>query len=125
MRKRGTVTGDGTLSFDDQPGINCAAMTPQPRRWRSYGSELLPTGQEALDEPFAAFPSWFLRIECDRCGKVQMVNEAHAQWRACSLRDIIARMRHDGCGGLAGKAELLTGIEGVSSRPVWRIVLLG
>jgi hypothetical protein len=27
-------------------------------------------------------------------------------------------MRHDGRGGLAGKAELLTGIEGVSSRPV-------
>ena len=37
--------------------------------------------------------------------------------------DIIARMRHDGCGGRAGKAELLTGIEGVSSRPVRRIVL--
>ena len=30
---------------------------------------------------------------------------------------------HDGCGGRAGKAELLTGIEGVSSRPVRRIVL--
>jgi hypothetical protein len=85
----------------------------------------LPTGPEALDEPFTAFPSWFLRIECDRCGKVQMVNEAHARWRDRSLRDIIARMRHDGCGGLAGKAELLTGIEGVSSRPVRRIVLLG
>ena len=41
------------------------------------------------------------------------------------MRDIIARMRHDGCGGLAAKAELLTGIEGVSSRPVRRIVLLG
>ena len=27
--------------------------------------------------------------------------------------------------GLAGKAELLTGIEGVSSRPVRRIVLMG
>jgi hypothetical protein len=25
-----------------------------------------------------AFPSWFLRIECDRCGKVVMHNEAHA-----------------------------------------------
>ena len=35
------------------------------------------------------------------------------------------RMRHGGCGGLAGKAELLTGIEDVSSRPVRRIVLLG
>ena len=29
---------------------------------------------------------------------------------------------HNGCGGLAGKAELLTGIENVSSRPVRRIV---
>ena len=39
------------------------------------------------------------------------------------IRDILAKMRHDGCGGRAGKAELLTGIEGVSSRPVRRIVL--
>jgi hypothetical protein len=36
---------------------------------------------------------------------------------------MLIRMRHDGCGGRAGKAELLTGIEGVSSRPVRRIVL--
>jgi hypothetical protein len=33
-------------------------------------------------------------------------------------------MRHDGCGGQAGRVELLTGIEGVSSRPVQKIVLL-
>jgi hypothetical protein len=32
-------------------------------------------------------------------------------------------MRHDGCGGRAGNAELLSGVEGVSSRPVRRIVL--
>jgi hypothetical protein len=32
-------------------------------------------------------------------------------------------MRHDGCGGLAAKAELLTGIDGASSRPVRKIVL--
>jgi hypothetical protein len=38
--------------------------------------------------------------------------------RALPVRDILAKMRHDGRGGLAGKAELLTGIEGVSSRPV-------
>jgi hypothetical protein len=37
--------------------------------------------------------------------------------------DILARMRHDGCGGQAARAELLTGIEGASSRPVRRIVL--
>jgi hypothetical protein len=33
------------------------------------------------------------------------------------------RVRHDGCGGRAGKVELLTGIESASSRPVRRIVL--
>jgi hypothetical protein len=33
-------------------------------------------------------------------------------------------MRHDGCSGKAGKAELLTGLEGASSRPVRRIVLI-
>ena len=103
------------------------AKVVSKRHWRSYGTEPLASGAEALDEPFTEFPSWFLRIECDRCGKVQMLNEAHARWRARSLRDImrdiIARMRHDGIGWLAGKAELLTGIEGVSSRPVRRIVL--
>jgi hypothetical protein len=40
----------------------------------------------------------------------------------CVIRDIIAKMRHDGCGGRAGKVELLTGIEGAISRPVRRIV---
>jgi hypothetical protein len=28
-------------------------------------------------EPMRAFPSWFLRIECDRCGKAVMHNEVH------------------------------------------------
>jgi hypothetical protein len=41
------------------------------------------------------------------------------------LRDLIAKMRHDGCGGRAGKAkaELITGVEGASNRPVRKIVL--
>jgi hypothetical protein len=55
-------------------------MTTKPvpqRHWLSYGDDKLPSGTEALGEPFSAFPSWFLRIEGDRCGKVQMVNEAH------------------------------------------------
>jgi hypothetical protein len=38
------------------------------------------------------------------------------------IRDILDRMRHEGCGGRAGRAELLTGIDG-SGRPVRRIVL--
>jgi hypothetical protein len=41
------------------------------------------------------------------------------------LRVLLSRMRHDGCGGHPGKAELMTGIDSVSSRPVRRIVLLG
>ena len=52
-----------------------------------------------------------------------MVNEAHMPQGDMLIRDILDRMRHDGCGGRAGKAELLTGIEGASSRPVRRIVL--
>jgi hypothetical protein len=33
-------------------------------------------------------------------------------------------MRHEGCGGRAGRVELLTGIDGASSRPVRKIVVL-
>ena len=55
-----------------------------------------------------------------------MLNEAHTspRRREMPIRDLLAKLRHDGCGGHAGKAELLTGIEGVSSRPVWKIVVL-
>ena len=101
-------------------------MTARPipkRHWRSYGDEPLPSGREALDEPFSAFPSWFMRITCDRCGKDRMLNEAHTRQRDMLIRDIIAKMRHDGCGGRPGRVELPTGIEGASSRPVRRIVL--
>ena len=55
-----------------------------------------------------------------------MLSETHLPHGDMLIRDIIARMRHDGCGGRAGKGregkgregkvELLTGI-GVSSRP--------
>jgi hypothetical protein len=97
----------------------------KPRRlWRSYGNDPLPTGREALNEPLAAFPSWFMRVTCDRCGKDRMLNEAHAAQRAMLIRDILAKMRHDGCGGRPGRVELLTGIDGASSRPVRRIVLI-
>ena len=67
------------------------------RHWRSYGDDPLPTGQEALGEPFRAFPSWFMRITCDRCGKVPMLNEAHTtgRRREMPIRDLIPRMRHE------------------------------
>jgi hypothetical protein len=52
-----------------------------------------------------------------------MISETHTPQNALTIREIIARMRHDGCGGWAGRVELLTGIEGVFGRSVRRIVL--
>jgi hypothetical protein len=98
---------------------------PPERHWLRDATEPLPAPQEALQEPMRAFPSWFLKITCDRCGNDRMLDEAHMRERerAPPLRVLLSRMRHDGCGGRAARAELLTGIEGVSSRPVRRIVL--
>ena len=101
-------------------------MTTRPvpaRHWKSYGDDPLPTGREALGQPFRAFPSWFLRITCDRCGKDRMLNEAHTPKADMLLSYIIAKMRHADCGGRAARVELLTGIEGASNRPMRRIVL--
>ena len=102
-----------------------ALPTSPWRHWRSYGTDPLPSPTEALDMPLRAFPSWFLKITCDRCGKDRMLNEAHApqRQRDMPLRVLLARARHDGCGGRAGRVELLSGVDGVSGRPVRRIVL--
>jgi hypothetical protein len=43
-----------------------------------------------------------MRITCDRCGKDRMLNEAHTAHRDMRIRAIIAKMRHDGCGGRPG-----------------------
>ena len=105
----------------------CPIVAPRFWHWQLGAScDPLPTAAEALAEPFRAFPSWFLRVICDRCGKVAVLNEAHTSGRRrdMPLRDLLARMRHDGCSGIADKAELLTGIESASSRPVRRIILL-
>jgi len=53
-----------------------------------------------------------------------MLNEAHMRWDNLLIRTILDQMRHDGCGGRAGRVELLTGIDGASSRPVRKIVLI-
>jgi hypothetical protein len=64
-----------------------------------------------------------MRITCDRCGKDRMLNEVHTLQGNMPLRNVIVLMRHVGCGGRAGKVELITGIEVASSRPVRKIVL--
>jgi hypothetical protein len=70
---------------------------PVPRRhWRSYGNNPLPSGEQALDEPLRAFPSWFLRIVCERCGKERMISETHMPQRDMLIRDILDRMRQFG-----------------------------
>jgi hypothetical protein len=38
------------------------------------------------------------------------------------IRDLLTRARHEGCGGRPAKTKLVTGVDGVSSRPVRRIV---
>ena len=77
-----TLLGAG-LRAAAPPGYRGAGegvMTARPvpaRHWRCYGNDPLPSGREALEEPFRAFPSWFMRITCDRCGKDRMLNEAY------------------------------------------------
>jgi hypothetical protein len=122
------------LAADDPPRRPAAAeaMTqrwppddlPRPV-WQPDGDNPLPTASEAMGMSLRAFPSWFLRIVCDRCGKARMLDQAHATAGQGNmrLRDFIARARHEGCGGRAARVELITGVEGVPSRPVRRIVL--
>jgi hypothetical protein len=104
-----------------------AVRTPPERHWRSYGTGPLPTPQDALDQPLKAFPSWFLRIECERCFKDSMFSEAamSERNRSLALCVLISRISHGSCGGRVGRAELLSGIDDVSRRPVRRIVLMG
>jgi hypothetical protein len=102
--------------------VRRSGNTAKTTRRRRDGS--LPTPAEALGQPFRDFPSWFMRITCARCGKDRMFSETHAAQSGMRIRDILAKMRHDGCGGRPGRVELLTGIEGVSSRPVRKIVVL-
>jgi hypothetical protein len=67
-------------------------MTARPvpkHHWRAYGDDLLPSGKQALNEPFRAFPSWSLRITCDRCGKDRMFSETHAAQGDMLIRDIL------------------------------------
>ena len=77
-----------------RPGAATAQQTP--RRF----------AKRPLDPPLRAFPSSFLRVvECDRCGKVQMVNQVHQKWGKALVRDILDRLRNQDCGGRPGKAE--------------------
>jgi hypothetical protein len=48
---------------------------------RRLSGSRLPAPAEALQQPLAAFPSWFLKVTCDRCFKDRMLNEVHLPGR--------------------------------------------
>ena len=77
-------------------------MTTRPvpqRHWRTHGNDPLPTPAEALAEPFAAFPRWFLRITCDRCGQQRMFSETRSAQRDMLINSTWRRENSDASGG--------------------------
>ena len=102
------------------------ASRPPRQLWLSYGDAPLPTTAEALAAPLSAFPSWYLRMECERCGKERFVNQVHqrAIWQDATVAEIVSRMNHEGCGGRPKVVELITNIA-AGSQPTRRIRLLG
>jgi hypothetical protein len=100
-------------------------MTARPvplRHWRSYGDDPLPTPTEALNEPFSAFLSWFMRITCDRCGKDRMLSVTHATAAQRDMRRC-ADQRPAAAGGAGiiglhhgGEHDAIAGCNGVARR---------
>ena len=101
-------------------------MTDSPI-YRSWGDDPLPSRDEALTSPLRAFRSWYLRMECIKCGRERWLAETHLTLRGKGdilVRDIIARLRHgDRCGGEPQLVELITGIPGIHPH-IRRIVLV-
>lgn len=67
-----------------------------------------------------------MRITCDRCGKDRMVSETHFERGDMLIRDILERMRHDGCGGrtegrAADRHRWLQPSEAADPAEGWRI----
>jgi hypothetical protein len=119
----GDVVARTEVELARLPLIGGVIMAEIKAKLSARGLALLPTAQDAMMQPMRAFPSWLLRIECDRCGQRVTHNEAHMsdRQRGLVLRVLLFRMRHDGCGGRAARAELLSGVEG---EPVRKIVLV-
>src|SRR5690348_14097149 len=88
-------------------------MNRPHRYWRSYDDDPLPTPAEAMAAPLSAFPSWLLRMECERCGRERYANEVHLpHWQDATLRQHRGWLHHENCGGRPKLVELMTGIDG-------------
>jgi hypothetical protein len=68
-------------------------------------------------EPLRAFPSWLLRVECERRGALRMISETHTPRGALTIREIRAHMRRDGCGGWPGRVERPYPMTGLDPKP--------
>jgi len=68
-------------------------------RVRATAADPQPTGKEVRSSGRSRRGS--CGFTCDR-GKDRMVSETHFKRGDMLIRDIITRMRHDGCGGRAG-----------------------
>jgi hypothetical protein len=120
-RARVKAAAEVELSVPAAPPVG-----PPGSVWPPNSTGPLPSRAEALALPITAFPGWFVCIQCERCGKTRVVvNAGHSPWGRMPLVYILRRIRHAGCGGEPSRVELCSGIEGVSSHPVRRIVLRG
>lgn len=104
------------------------SVTPlRPRYWRNRGNDPLPSAWEALVAPLSAFPSWLIRIECERCGGDQLTDQSQLPLGAqkAMVCEVVACIRHKDCGGSAKLIELISGIEGSTmATPARRIRLM-
>ena len=76
--------------------------------------------------PLRAFRSWYLRMECGKCGRERYLAETHMTLAGKGnivIRDLIPRLRHERCGGEPHLVELITGIPGINPQ-IRRIVLV-
>jgi hypothetical protein len=95
----------------------------------SWSSEaiLLPSRDEALRAPVRAFPGWYLRLECGVCGQVRYLSQRHLVHAGKGdqlVRDFVARLQHEDCGGRPKRVELVTRVPGIA-RSGRSIVLAG
>lgn len=80
--------------------------------YRSWGDDPLPSRDVALASPLRAFKSWYLRMECGKCGRERWLAETHLSIPGKGgtlIRDLIPRFRHgERCGGEPHVVELIT-----------------
>ena len=94
------------------------------RHWRSYGNDPLPTGAEALDEPFPRSRPGSCASPASAAGRSACSTRRTPAPRSAPCGSATSSTRCATTAAAAG-GRTLTGIEGVRSRPVQKIVLRG